>query len=57
VSQINAKRRSAFRYTEEQALGILYMHKFDPQVALKDVANYAPANAEWSVEEKVCAYI
>lgn len=41
------------KYSEEQALGMLFWHKHDMEKALIDLANFAPFPEEWSNEDKV----
>ena len=41
-------------YNTEQALGLLFYHKYDVESARRDMGNYAPMDDhDWSHEEKV----
>ncbi|KAG8193388.1 hypothetical protein JTE90_012190 [Oedothorax gibbosus] len=40
-------------YNVEQALGMLFWHKYDLEKATADLYNYTPFPDEWSVEDKV----
>ncbi|CAL8099740.1 unnamed protein product [Orchesella dallaii] len=46
-----AKER--FQYTGEQALGLLYWHRYDIQRATQDLGNFTPHPEEWTIEDKV----
>lgn len=41
-----------YNYNPEQALGVLYWHKFDLECAMADLANYLPYPDEWSMEDR-----
>ncbi|XP_023224361.1 REST corepressor 1-like isoform X1 [Centruroides vittatus] len=40
-------------YNAEQALGMLFWHKFDLEAATADLPNFVPFPDEWTVEDKV----
>nr|XP_042902486.1 REST corepressor 3 isoform X2 [Parasteatoda tepidariorum] len=40
-------------YNVEQALGMLFWHKYDLEKATADLQNYTPLPDEWTVEDKV----
>ncbi|XP_035232424.1 REST corepressor 3-like, partial [Stegodyphus dumicola] len=46
-----AKEKSG--YNVEQALGMLFWHKYDIEKATADLQNYTPLPDEWTVEDKV----
>lgn len=41
-----------YNYNPEQALGVLYWHKYDLECAMSDLANYLPYPDEWSMEDR-----
>lgn len=45
--------KSKYGYNGEQALGMLFWHKHDLELAILDLANFTPFPDEWSVEDKV----
>ncbi|PAA62179.1 hypothetical protein BOX15_Mlig023132g1, partial [Macrostomum lignano] len=45
--------RDRFGYTTEQALGMLYWHKHNVELATVDLPNFIPYPDEWTNEEKV----
>jgi len=40
-------------YNVEQALGMLYWHKYNFEKSIEDLANFTPLPDEWSMEDKV----
>ncbi|XP_037500165.1 REST corepressor 1 isoform X2 [Rhipicephalus sanguineus] len=45
--------KEKFSYNAEQALGMLFWHKYDLEKAVADLANFTPFPDEWTVEDKV----
>merc|ERR1712226_119087 len=45
--------KEKYGYNAEQALGMLFWHKYDLDRAIQDLANFTPFPDEWSVEDKV----
>ena len=45
--------REKHKYSEEQALGMLFWHKHDVDKALQELSNFAPFPDDWSTEDKV----
>ncbi|XP_076312771.1 REST corepressor 1-like isoform X2 [Tachypleus tridentatus] len=45
--------KEKYGYNAEQALGMLYWHKYDLEKALADLPNFTPFPDEWTVEDKV----
>ncbi|XP_067943655.1 REST corepressor 2-like [Watersipora subatra] len=45
--------RERHKYSEEQALGMLFWNKHDLEKALQDLSNFAPFPDDWSTEDKV----
>lgn len=43
---------SKYNYNPEQALGVLYWHKYNFEHAFSDLANYLPYPDEWSMEDR-----
>lgn len=41
-----------YNYNAEQALGVLFWHKFNLECALSDLPNFVPFPDEWSMEDK-----
>ena len=42
-----------FFLRSEQALGMLFWHKYNVERAMTDLANFTPYPDDWSVEDKV----
>ncbi|XP_064485011.1 REST corepressor 3-like isoform X2 [Ornithodoros turicata] len=45
--------KEKYGYNAEQALGMLFWHKYDLEKAVADLANFTPFPDEWTVEDKV----
>lgn len=45
--------KEKFGYNMEQALGMLYWHKYEIDKAMEDLRNFTPLPDEWSMEDKV----
>ncbi|XP_077550893.1 REST corepressor 1-like isoform X2 [Haemaphysalis longicornis] len=45
--------KEKYSYNAEQALGMLFWHKYDLEKAVADLANFTPFPDEWTVEDKV----
>jgi hypothetical protein len=45
--------RDKYQYSGEQALGLLYWHRYEVSKALHDLGNFTPHPEEWTVEDKV----
>lgn len=45
--------KEQFGYGMEQALGLLYWHKYNIEKAVEDLPNFCPVQEEWSMEDKV----
>eukprot|EP00092_Neocalanus_flemingeri_P015918 GFUD01017235.1.p1 GENE.GFUD01017235.1~~GFUD01017235.1.p1 ORF type:complete len:360 (-),score=113.32 GFUD01017235.1:130-1209(-) len=45
--------KEKFGYNGEQAMGLLFWHKYDVDRALQDLANFTPFQEEWGMEDKV----
>ncbi|XP_064394804.1 REST corepressor 3-like [Halichondria panicea] len=45
--------KEQYGYTLDQALGLLYWHKYDIKRATEDLANFCPLQDEWSMEDRV----
>jgi len=45
--------KDKFGYNMEQALGMLYWHKYEIEKAAEDLRNFTPLPDEWSMEDKV----
>ena len=45
--------KDKFNYSGEQALGLLYWHRYDIPKALQDLGNFTPHPEEWTIEDKV----
>ncbi|XP_076306389.1 REST corepressor 1-like isoform X1 [Tachypleus tridentatus] len=45
--------KEKYGYNAEQALGMLFWHKYDLEKALADLPNFTPFPDEWTVEDKV----
>ena len=45
--------KEKYNYSLEQAMGMLYWHKYDVVAAREDLCNFTPFPDEWSLEDKV----
>ncbi|OXA60761.1 REST corepressor [Folsomia candida] len=45
--------RDKYQYSGEQALGLLFWHRYDVEKSLQDLGNFTPHPEEWTVEDKV----
>ncbi|CAI8029674.1 REST corepressor 1 [Geodia barretti] len=45
--------KEQFGYGMEQALGLLYWHKYNIEKAVEDLSNFCPIQEEWNMEDKV----
>jgi len=45
--------KTKFHYSWEQALGLLFWHRYDVARALQDLGNFTPHPEEWTIEDKV----
>lgn len=45
--------RDKYQYSGEQALGLLFWHRYDVNKALQDLGNFTPNPEEWTIEDKV----
>ncbi|KAF6037526.1 RCOR3 [Bugula neritina] len=53
VNQFCKLAKEKFKYSEEQALGMLLWHKHDADKATSQLANFIPFPDDWSSEDKV----
>lgn len=45
--------KEKFHYNGEQALGMLFWHKYDLDKAINDLSNFVPFNDDWNPEDKL----
>jgi hypothetical protein len=45
--------KTKYHYTWEQALGLLFWHRYDVGRALQDLGNFTPHPEDWTIEDKV----
>jgi len=45
--------KGTYGYNKEQALGLLFWHRYDMDRAIQDLANFTPFPNNWSEEDKV----
>jgi len=53
IEEYISMAKEKFQYTGEQALGLLYWHRYDIQRATQDLGNFTPHPEEWTIEDKV----
>lgn len=53
VEEYISMAKEKFQYTGEQALGLLYWHRYDIERATQDLGNFTPHPEEWTIEDKV----
>lgn len=45
--------KQKYGYNDEQALGMLFWHKYDLEKASRDLANFTPLTEKWTEEDKI----
>lgn len=53
VEEYISMAKEKYQYTGEQALGLLYWHRYDVARATQDLGNFTPHPEEWTIEDKV----
>ncbi|CAG7719933.1 unnamed protein product [Allacma fusca] len=53
IEQYLSVARDKYQYSGEQALGLLFWHRYDISRALHDLGNFTPNPEEWTIEDKV----
>jgi len=53
IDQFVMTAKEKYGYNIEQALGMLFWHKYDAEAAMADLANYTPFVQNWYLEEMV----
>jgi len=53
IEEYISMAREKYQYTGEQALGLLYWHRYDVKKSTQDLGNFTPHPEEWTIEDKV----